>query len=206
MFPTDPTEMSAQIGGAIANNASGARSFIFGSIRNHVEWLKIVLANGETCTVHRGKTLNQNGSFTLQTDDGKHMEIPVMTVYNPATKNSSGYYSRPNMDLIDLFIGSEGTLGAIAEVGLRLTERKDFTTGLTFFPTRHDAFCFADFLRDHKNIASIEFFDQSAIDFINSKRDVNQIDVPDFPSGCNNAILWEHIGSGDTFWEETIIN
>ena len=38
----------------------------------------------------------------------------------PDVKHAAGYFSKPNMDLIDLFIGSEGTLGVITEIGLKL--------------------------------------------------------------------------------------
>src|SRR5215203_1228621 len=45
-YPPDPTEWSCQIGGTVATNASGARSFKYGATREFVEELEIVLANG----------------------------------------------------------------------------------------------------------------------------------------------------------------
>ena len=38
----------------------------------------------------------------------------------PDVKHAAGYFSKPNMDLLDLFIGSEGTLGVITEIGLQI--------------------------------------------------------------------------------------
>ncbi len=40
-YPPDPTEWSCQIGGTVATNASGARSFKYGATRNFVKGLKI---------------------------------------------------------------------------------------------------------------------------------------------------------------------
>ena len=54
------------------------------------------------------------------------------------------------MDLIDLFIGSEGTLGIITSAGLRLYPRPDVLSGVSFFPSREEAFSFASFLRKER--------------------------------------------------------
>jgi len=51
------------------------------------------------------------------------------------TKNTAGYLLRPGMDWVDLFIGSEGTLGVIVEATLRLLPApKAVLAGLLFFP------------------------------------------------------------------------
>ena len=46
-YPPDPTEWSCQIGGTVATNASGARSFKYGPTREFVTGLTVVLADGE---------------------------------------------------------------------------------------------------------------------------------------------------------------
>ncbi len=43
-YPPDPTEWSCQIGGTVATNASGSRSFKYGATRDYVLRLKVVLA------------------------------------------------------------------------------------------------------------------------------------------------------------------
>src|SRR3954464_6842212 len=54
-FPPDPTsEEEATIGGAIACNASGARTMRYGPTRNHVRGLRVITADGEVHRVGRG--------------------------------------------------------------------------------------------------------------------------------------------------------
>ena len=93
-FP-DPTEMSAALGGTIATNASGARTFAYGPTRNHIETLSFVLASGETCTLKRGQVMAHNGAFTLVTDQGSSLTIPASDYTWPWPKNASGYLLRP---------------------------------------------------------------------------------------------------------------
>ena len=50
-YPPDPTETGASIGGTIATNASGSRSFRYGSTRRWVERLRVVLADGRVMDV-----------------------------------------------------------------------------------------------------------------------------------------------------------
>src|SRR5947209_7508058 len=55
LYPPDPTERSCFIGGNIATNASGARTFKYGPTRNYVERLRIALATGEVIDLRRGE-------------------------------------------------------------------------------------------------------------------------------------------------------
>jgi D-lactate dehydrogenase (cytochrome) len=64
-------------------------------------------------------------------------------------KRSAGYFAAPGMDLIDLFIGSEGTLGVITEVTLRvLPTRPQMCLALVPFDDRARALAFVARLRD----------------------------------------------------------
>src|SRR5215470_405988 len=54
LYPPDPTERGCFLGGTIATNASGARTFKYGPTRRYIERLKIVLADGEVVDVRRG--------------------------------------------------------------------------------------------------------------------------------------------------------
>lgn len=108
-LPPNPTEKSALIGSIIANDSSGSRSFKFGSIRDWVESLTIILLSGQELKITRGqKKLNSYENIFLG-----------QKIYNPKTKNTAGYFIKENMDLIDLFIGSEGTLGLIYDAVLK---------------------------------------------------------------------------------------
>src|SRR5688500_5617309 len=66
-YPPDPTEWSCQIGGTVATNASGARSFKYGATREFVEELEIVLASGEILNLKRGTHFSKNGLIELET-------------------------------------------------------------------------------------------------------------------------------------------
>src|SRR5690242_9055294 len=106
LYPPDPTERGAFLGGTVATNASGARTFKYGPTRNYIERLKVVLASGEVLDLHRGEKIR---------------EIRVPSYARPATrKNATGYFVAPEMDELDLFIGSEGTLGVVCEIEARL--------------------------------------------------------------------------------------
>jgi D-lactate dehydrogenase (cytochrome) len=115
-------------------------------------------------------------------------------LYNfPAIKNASGYYSGNDMDCIDLFIGSEGTLAIFSGIGIRLVRKPGFVAGLSFFPGRKNAFAAASFLRRQPHIAALEYFDESALRILEGSRDSMSLDLPRFPSGKNAAVYWEFI-------------
>lgn len=119
-FPPDPTEASASIGGMISCNASGAKSFFYGPTRNYIAALKVVLADGSVLSLRRGKQLVRDGRFAVTTDEGNALRGCLPDYSMPVGKNASGYYLSPNMDLLDLFVGADGTLGVVVEAELAL--------------------------------------------------------------------------------------
>jgi D-lactate dehydrogenase (cytochrome) len=120
-YPPAPTYDGAFVGGTVATNASGAATFKYGSTRNWVMALTVALASGELLDVERGEvTANDHGEFEIRTSSGTRcLRIPTYLMPD-VPKRSAGYYAAPGMDLIDLFIGSEGTLGVILEITLGL--------------------------------------------------------------------------------------
>jgi glycolate oxidase len=137
LFAPDPTsEEESTIGGAIACNASGARTFKYGATRKHVQALKVVMANGETMEFRR-----------------TNLE-----------KNTVGYAFAH--DPIDWFIGSEGTLGIIVEAELGLLPLPAHVVGLAvFFNTEEAALSFVVAARESRTVTPrcIEYFDDEAI-------------------------------------------
>jgi len=190
-YPPDPTEMTAQLGGTVATNASGARSFRYGPTRNHITQLSIVLANGETVTLHRGTTYRISEGCTIVTDQGTPITIPPVHYASPSVKNAAGYYSHESMECIDLFIGSEGTLGIISEIGIQLSPAPSFVAGLSFFPSPSHAFDFADFLRTETPVSAIEYFDESTLQFVDNNRERIPHRLSPFPER-GGAIYWEY--------------
>ena len=70
-YPPDPTETSCFIGGTVATNASGARTFKFGATRNFVQSLEIILVNGNKINLDRGNTFARDNQLELQDESGK---------------------------------------------------------------------------------------------------------------------------------------
>jgi D-lactate dehydrogenase (cytochrome) len=130
-FPTDPTETSATLGGIAACNSSGACSFYYGPARNYIAGMDVVLSDGSVLRLSRGMGGISGGSFSVASTEGRvfHGSLPGYEM--PAVKNASGYFAHEGMDLLDLFIGSEGTLGVITGITLRLLPRPAFVWGMT---------------------------------------------------------------------------
>lgn len=100
-FAPDPTSIdSVTVGGAIACNASGARSLYYGSTRRHVSGLDVVLANGDCISVRRSSL----------------------------EKNTAGYSVAH--EPVDWFVGSEGTLGIIVRAELSLQPLPERVVGI----------------------------------------------------------------------------
>src|SRR5882724_4844053 len=140
-YPPDPTERSCFLGGTVATNASGARTFKYGPTRNYVERLKVALATGEVIDIRRGDLhADANGKVTIPLPSGRVIETQLPTYRMPhVRKHASGYYVAPGMDVIDLFIGSEGTLGVIMEVEAKLLPRPEgLLSGVVFFASEED--------------------------------------------------------------------
>ncbi len=85
MYPPDPGEKSATIGGNAMTNAGGMRAVKYGVTREYIRGMEVVLPNGD-----------------------------VVELGGKVAKNSSGY------SLKDLMIGSEGTLGIVTKLILKL--------------------------------------------------------------------------------------
>ncbi len=145
LYPPDPTERSCFIGGNVATNASGARTFKYGPTRKYVERLQIALATGEVIDLRRGELrVDKNSEITIPLSSGRSIKTKLPSYEMPQVrKHASGYYIEPGMDVIDLFIGSEGTLGVIIEAKLRLIAKPEgLLSGVVFFEDEADLLAF----------------------------------------------------------------
>lgn len=132
-FAPDPTSLEeCTVGGAIACNASGPRTLRYGTTRAHVRALTVVLASGEMVEVRRSSL----------------------------EKNTAGF--APVHDLVDWFVGSEGTLGVIVAAELALLPRPAREIGLAIpFADEARALAFVVSAREsaHVRPRCLEYFD-----------------------------------------------
>ncbi|HVE81030.1 MAG TPA: FAD-binding oxidoreductase [Candidatus Dormibacteraeota bacterium] len=143
-LPPYPSSIDySTIGGAAANNACGEKTLKYGSTREWVKSLKVVLADGSEIETKKltGRELNRKkGLMTLEGEIYRRVDSLIRD--NSAlihqsqpktTKNSAGYALgrvRQNgyFDLSQLFIGAQGTLGVITEVTLKTAPYNPRTT------------------------------------------------------------------------------
>ncbi len=118
-YAPDPTEWSASVGGTIATNASGSRSFLYGSTRRHLLALTVALMDGSVRTFRAGEKI----------------DFPYTSLPEPrARKHTAGYFLRENSDFLQLFCGSEGSLGVVLEAEvLLLPQPARLLSGVVFF-------------------------------------------------------------------------
>ena len=140
LFAPDPTsEEEATVGGAIACNASGARTLRYGPVRGHVRAVTAVTSGGVKTEFRRS-----------------YLE-----------KNTVGFAGA--QDPVDWFVGSEGTLGVIVEAELALVPKPASIIGLAVpFRSEHDALAFVVRAREHGGPVAraqcLEFFDAASLD------------------------------------------
>jgi FAD/FMN-containing dehydrogenase len=169
-YPPDPTETGASIGGTIATNASGSRSFKYGATGRWIERLRVVLADGSIMDVARGEAIDF--------DPGT---IPLPDV----TKNTAGYLLKPGMDWIDLFAGSEGTLGVVTEAQLRLLPAPPAVlAGVIFFADDDSALDAVEDWRGSAPARMLEYFDVPSLALLRQR-------FPEIPPTAQAAILFE---------------
>ncbi len=160
----DPASLaSAMVGGIVANNASGMCCGTHDNAYQTLHSMKVVLASGDTLD-----TANPNADEELQKTHPKIyqglLDLRERILSNPkllakvrkkyGIKNTMGYslnsfvdFEKPAQILSHLMVGSEGTLGFIAEVTLKTVDEHPFqSTSVAYFADIHDACAAVDFL------------------------------------------------------------
>jgi len=159
----------------------------------------VVLADGSELTIHRGETRATGRRLRVTTTRGT-IDVPVPSYRMPdVVKRSAGYHAEPDMDLIDLFIGSEGTLGIVTTVTFRTLSPVP-TTALALVPCRSeaDAIALVAGLRQERAVAAIEHMDRRCLDVLHEDGADRRHDVS-FPPGTELALLVQiELPSGTT--------
>jgi D-lactate dehydrogenase (cytochrome) len=194
-YPPDPTERSCFLGGTVATNASGARTFKYGPTRKYVQRLKIALATGDIIDLRRGELrAEQSGQIKIPLLSSRTIEARLPTYQMPPTrKHAAGYYVATEMDLLDLFIGSEGTLGVVVEIEVDLLSKPEgLLSGIVFFTAENDLLAFVQATRNrpltHRELRrsgqlsstagesitnldarALEYFDGQSLNFLRQK-------------------------------------
>jgi FAD/FMN-containing dehydrogenase len=182
-YAPDPTENTASIGGTIGTNASGSRSFRFGSTRRHVLALRVAFVDGSVREFRRG--------------DKVDFDIPAIPLPRTA-KYTAGYPLVPGMDWIDLFCGSEGTLGVTVEAELRLLPLPEHLfSGVVFFATDDAALAAVDAWRSLAELRMIEYMDANSLALLRAR-------YPEIPATAKAALLIEAEGEDIDSWDERL--
>ena len=181
-FPVDPSSGAyCTIGGMASTNAAGAHTLKFGATRPWVTALDCIFDDGTQAVVRRGQPLPDGVPALTRFLEDAAPEIkaadPTSLVHRDVRKDSSGYavaeYARGG-DLIDLLVGSEGTLGLFVAVEIALIPRPLATASLlAAFPTLEAAVLGATVARQ-AGASACELLDRTFLDFVREVADVGE--------------------------------
>ena len=198
-YPPDPTERSCYLGATVATNSSGARTFKYGPTRRYVERLTVALSTGDVLDLRRGDVhAGADNRLRIPLGGGRSVDTPLPAYRMPQTrKHASGYYVAQGMDAVDLFVGSEGTLGVVTEIEVGLLPKPEAVlSGVVFFDSEENLLAFvrearAASLRSRKtndadgiDARAIEYFDDESLEFLRGK-------YPLVPERAAGAVFFE---------------
>lgn len=151
MMPSYPASKGiCAIGGIIANNSGGEKTLAYGKTENYVEELKVVMADGEEHTIRPVPTHNLEQKMAERNFEGElytkfhnliQGNLAAIKAAKPqVNKNSAGYYlwniwGQEYFDLNKLLVGSQGTLGLVTQVKLKLVPKKKYSRLAVIFLT-----------------------------------------------------------------------
>ena len=193
-FPVDPSSGAfCTVGGMAATNAAGPHSMRFGSMRGWVRALDCVFDDGSRAELRRGASAPRDipaiERFTAVAEQLTAAERAQPSIHPGVYKDSSGFgISRfaETGDLVDLLVGSEGTLALFTRIELSLIPVAGATSSvLGAFASLEDAVTAAVRTRAAGAVAC-ELLDRTFLDVIATGGGSN-----DVPAGAEAALLAE---------------
>jgi D-lactate dehydrogenase (cytochrome) len=180
-------------------------------MRQHVVALRLVLPDGDVVALRRGEVRAQGREFVLKTENHRRLAGRLPTYMMPDTKNSAGYFAADDMDLLDLFIGSEGTLGIFSEIELQFQPDPAVRWGvLAFFPDQAAAMrcVLAARALGDMQLAALEFFDRLALSLLHRERanSTALLSLPELSAHFDTAVYIEIHAPDDTLAGITMEN
>ncbi|MDH5403234.1 MAG: FAD-binding oxidoreductase, partial [Candidatus Heimdallarchaeota archaeon] len=179
-YPPDPTERSAFIGGNVTTNASGARSFKYGSTRDWVHSLRVVTPTGEILILSRDDTsvIDKNYIHLKYNNTIKKISRPKYKVSN-VRKNVAGPIIHDTSHPIDLFIGTDGLFGVITQVTLNLIRQPEQISNIMVYcDSVEQSFNLIELCREQRDLnlwpipLSVEYLDENAVKIIRSRKQI----------------------------------
>ncbi len=197
-YPPNPTETWASLGGTMATNASGSRSYKFGVSRDYIDSAEIVLAKGSVLNLTRDNKIDHPLSLAT----GEILSFPATEYESPHCKNAAGYFVRRGMDWLDLFVGSDGTLGIFTKLKLRLLKRPaQFLSAVLFFPEAEDCWNLIEVMRSNEDTiidpCSLEYFDSNSLIRLKTA-------FPNIPEEAGAALFFEQDVEQQSEFEHTL--
>jgi FAD/FMN-containing dehydrogenase len=130
---------------------------------------------------------------------GDKVDFAIPLVPRPNTKkNTAGYYLTPDMDWIDLFCGSEGTLGVTLEAEIALLPiPQELFAGVIFFPSDEHALAAVDAWRPHTELRMLEYVDRNSLQLLSGR-------YPEIPPQAAAALLVEAESADLETWEDRL--
>lgn len=149
MMPAYPVSKAwVAVGGMVGNNSGGEKTFKHGQVKDFVEELEVVLADGNIYTIKplteaelnaKKAQTDYEGNFYREIYELIQSNYKLLQEAKPTTsKNSSGYFlwdvwNGITFDLTQLFVGSQGTLGIVTKIKWRLVPVQRYNKLVVFF-------------------------------------------------------------------------
>jgi D-lactate dehydrogenase (cytochrome) len=203
-FPPVPTFRSAFAGGVVSTNAAGAATFKYGTTRAWVQGLTVILASGDVLDLERGQCrADADDCFEIEGTRAGVRRVRLPRYRPPSVpKRSAGYEAAPGLDLVDLFVGSEGTLGVVSAVELRVIPEPPRAFGWVALESEGAALALVARLRDAAratwaakdprgiDIAAIESLDRRCLELLREDGKDREQGVR-VPAGADTALLFQ---------------